>query len=126
MQYHTIGSAQFNSADDSHRDAVPAGSLKWHVGLEDGHTGGFGTYAILLTLAVLVLLVLFIQFEVNVRVSVLDSFCVAGRVTIDDDGLTVHHYAGNGTVVFTAPTVGPRNVSKTARLHAEKTVWERD
>ena len=53
-------------------------------------------------------------------------FCVAGRVTIDDDGLTVHHYAGNGTVVFTAPTVGPRNVSKTARLHAEKTMWERD
>lgn len=44
VQYHTIGSAHVNSGDDSHRDTVPEGSLKWHVGLEDGRTGGFGLF----------------------------------------------------------------------------------
>lgn len=72
LQFHTIGSAHVNSADVSHKSSVPDGSLKWHVGTEDGQTGGFG------------------------------------RITINADGMTVQHYAGNGTVVYTAPTISSR------------------
>ena len=34
--------------------------------------------------------------------------CGVGRVTIDEDGLTVLHYAGNGTLIYTAPTIKER------------------
>lgn len=78
VQYHTIGSAHLNDGSQVHIDTIPEGSLKFHVGDEDGQTGGFG------------------------------------RITIDEDGLTIRHYAGNGTVIFTAPTLKPRTAHNVA------------
>lgn len=40
VQYHTIGSAHSNDPSTAHKDAIPEGSLKFHVGSTD--KGGFG------------------------------------------------------------------------------------
>ena len=41
VAYHTIGSAHENNPSTAHKDKIPEGSLRFHIGEGDGH-GGFG------------------------------------------------------------------------------------
>ena len=41
IAYHTIGSAHTNNPSTAHKDKIPTGSLRFHIGEGDGH-GGFG------------------------------------------------------------------------------------
>lgn len=129
VQYHTIGSAHTNSGDDSHRSSVPEGSLKWHVGLEDGPTGGFGMFSCPPRKRERVQQVSILCFPTRRKkrmftplLCVLHASAVClnqlGLVTIADGTLTVQHFDGNGTVVYTAPSVPARTNKTTAEADA--------
>ena len=71
VDYHGMGSANFNAASTEHRSYVPKGSLKFHT---PGKSGGFGSY------------------------------------TVSPTSFVARHHEGDGTVLYTHPSRGPRSL----------------